>query len=144
MPLQLIPPIHRTTHRIGLYLAATGESRLTQGEAHILALLAESGPATIGALHEGLGHKRTTLTSILDRLVERGLVTRTVGAADRRTFVVTLTTKGEKAARRVHRDLAALERAVTARVSSQDVRGFLRVIAAVEHEARAAASRDHG
>jgi hypothetical protein len=89
MPLRLVPPIHRATHRIGLYLAGLRDDALSQGEAHILALLATSGPSTIAELHRGLAHKRSTLTSILDRLAARGFVTRAVGSADRRTFVVT-------------------------------------------------------
>src|SRR5438067_12771447 len=94
MPLRVVPPIHRATHRIGLYLADLREYGLSQGESHIMALLATSGPATIAELHKGLAHKRSTLTSILDRLSERGLVTRAVGATDRRTFVITPTAKG--------------------------------------------------
>src|SRR6266849_7803880 len=105
MPLRLVPPIHRATHRIGLYLASVRQHRLSQGEAHILALLATSGPSTIAELHKGLAHKRSTLTSILDRLADRGFVTRDVGAADRRTFVIRPTAKGRHAARRVHRHL---------------------------------------
>jgi len=136
MPLRLVPPIHRATHRIGLYLAALREHALSQGEAHILALLASSGPSTIADLHKGLAHKRSTLTSILDRLSERGLVTRAVGESDRRTFIVTPTARGRAVARRVQRHLADLERAVEARVSADDVRKFLKVIAAVEDEAR--------
>ena len=136
MPLRLVPPIHRATHRIGLYLAALREHALSQGEAHILALLASSGPSTIADLHEGLAHKRSTLTSILDRLSERGLVTRAVSESDRRTFIVTPTARGRAVARRVQRHLADLERAVEARVSADDVRKFLKVIAAVEDEAR--------
>ena len=73
MPLRLIPHIHRATHRIGLYLADLREFGLSQGEAHILAHLAKAAPATINDLHRGLAHKRSTLTSILDRLTERGL-----------------------------------------------------------------------
>jgi len=136
MPLRLVPPIHRATHRIGLYLAALREQALSQGEAHILALLASSGPSTIADLHKGLAHKRSTLTSILDRLAERGLITRAVGESDRRTFIVTPTARGRAVARRVQRHLAGLERAVQARVSADDVRKFLKVIAAVEDEAR--------
>jgi DNA-binding MarR family transcriptional regulator len=68
MALRLVPPIHRATHRIGLYLADLREHGLSQGEAHILAHLATSAPATIADLHAGLAHKRSTLTSILDRL----------------------------------------------------------------------------
>jgi DNA-binding MarR family transcriptional regulator len=135
MPLRLVPPIHRATHRIGLYLAGLRDDALSQGEAHILALLATAGPSTIAELHRGLAHKRSTLTSILDRLADRGFVTRAVGSADRRTFVVTPTTKGRRVATRVYRHLTDLERAAAARVSSDDIRGFMKVLAAVEEEA---------
>mgnify|MGYP001086514632 CR=1 FL=1 len=141
MPLRLVPPIHRATHRIGLYLAGLKDEALSQGEAHILALLATSGPATIAELHRGLAHKRSTLTSILDRLADRGFVTRAVGSADRRTFVVTPTAKGRRVAIRVHRHLTDLERAAAARVSSDDIRGFMKVLAAVEDEAHRRTSR---
>jgi DNA-binding MarR family transcriptional regulator len=133
--ITLVPRIHRATHRIGLYLATLDEYALSQGEAHILALLAMSGPTTIADLHRGLAHKRSTLTSILDRLVARGFVTRHVGTADRRTFVVATTTRGRTVARAVLRHLADLERAVKAHVTPADLRAFLKVIAAVEDEA---------
>jgi DNA-binding MarR family transcriptional regulator len=135
MPLRLVPPIHRATHRIGLYLAHLREDGLSQGEAHILALLASSGPSTIADLHRGLAHKRSTLTSILDRLVDRDFVTRDVGESDRRTFLITPTTKGRHAAKRVHEQLTALEAAVARRVTPADVKGFMKVVSAMEHEA---------
>jgi DNA-binding MarR family transcriptional regulator len=141
MPLRFVPPIHRATHRIGLYLAELREHGLSQGEAHILAHLATSGPTTIADLHRGLAHKRSTLTSILDRLVARGFITRQVGTADRRTFVVTPTARGRQVAARVHRHLETLERAIAGRVSADDVRGFARVIAVVEEEAHRRFSR---
>jgi len=108
---------------------------LTQGEAHILGLLAHSGRAHVADLHRGLAHKRSTLTSILDRLARRGLITRTVGATDRRTFVVRLTAKGRKLAKRVQRHLSALERAVVRRVSAANIKGFNKVVATLEQEA---------
>jgi DNA-binding MarR family transcriptional regulator len=135
MPLRLIPPIHRATHRIGLYLAHLRDDGLSQGEAHILALLATSGPSTIADLHRGLAHKRSTLTSILDRLVDRDFITREVGKADRRTFTITPTAKGRQAARRVHDHLEELEAAVGRRVTAADVKGFMKVVSVVEHEA---------
>ncbi len=141
MPLKLVPPIHRATHRIGLYLADLRDEGLSQGEAHILALLATSGPSSIADLHRGLAHKRSTLTSILDRLAGRGFVTRAVGASDRRTFVITPTAKGRRVASRVHRHLTDLERAAAARVSSEDIRRFMKVLAAVEGEAHARTRR---
>jgi DNA-binding MarR family transcriptional regulator len=135
MPLRLVPPIHRATHRIGLYLAHLREDGLSQGEAHILALLATAGPSTIADLHRGLAHKRSTLTSILDRLADRDFITREVGEADRRTFLITPTAKGRQAARRVHDHLVELETAVARRVTPADVKGFMKVVSAVEHEA---------
>jgi DNA-binding MarR family transcriptional regulator len=141
MRLQLVPPIHRATHRIGLYLATLPENGLTQGEAHILALLATSGPSTIADLHKGLAHKRSTLTSILDRLADRGLITRAVGASDRRTLVVTPTAKGRRVADRVHAHLVDLERTVASHLSANDLRAFLKVITAVEEEAHRRAAQ---
>jgi DNA-binding MarR family transcriptional regulator len=136
MPLRLVPQIHRATHRIGLYLADLEAEKLTQGEAHILALLAGRAPATVGELHEGLAHKRSTLTSILDRLAARGLITRTVGEADRRTFVIALTPRGRTAAIRVLRHLTALERTIARRVTAADLKAFVKVAGAIEQEAR--------
>ena len=136
MSLRLVPQIHRATHRIGLYLATLREDGLSQGEAHILALLATAGPATIAELHRGLAHKRSTLTSILDRLAARGFITREVSATDRRTFVIAPTAKGASIARRVHRHLLDLEEGVGRRVSADDVKSFMKVVSAVEDEAR--------
>jgi DNA-binding MarR family transcriptional regulator len=135
MSLRLVPHIHRATHRIGLYLATLRDDGLSQGEAHILALIATSGPATIAELHRGLAHKRSTLTSILDRLAARGFITREVGASDRRTFVIAPTAKGASIARRVHRHLLDLEEAVGRRVSADDLKSFMKVVSAVEDEA---------
>jgi DNA-binding MarR family transcriptional regulator len=141
MALRLVPPIHRATHRIGLYLADVREGGLSQGEAHILAHLAGSGAATIAELHAGLAHKRSTLTSILDRLVARGLVTRDPGVEDRRTFIIDLTARGRRVAADVQRHLAALEEAVGRRVTRDDVRAFLKVLGAVEELARQGTGR---
>jgi DNA-binding MarR family transcriptional regulator len=118
-----------------LYLAHLPDEGLSQGEAHILALLATSGPSPIADLHRGLAHKRSTLTSILDRLAGRGFITRDVGESDRRTFLITPTAKGRRAATRVHAHLTALERAVARRVSAADVKAFMKVVSAVEDEA---------
>jgi DNA-binding MarR family transcriptional regulator len=141
MPLRLVPPIHRATHRIGLYLADRRDGGLSQGEAHILALLAAKSPATIAELHRGLAHKRSTLTSILDRLAERRFITRTVGAADRRTFVIALTAHGRRAAAAVLKHLTEIEQAVARRVSADDIAAFLRVVTAVELEAHERTAR---
>jgi DNA-binding MarR family transcriptional regulator len=135
MPLRFVHPVHRATHRIGLYLDALREPALTQGEAHILALLAQRSPAKVADLHRGLAHKRSTLTSILDRLADRGLINREVGTTDRRTFLISLTPKGRTLAKRVSRHLSDLERRVAQRVRATDLKGFKNVVEALEQEA---------
>ncbi|HET9315405.1 MAG TPA: MarR family transcriptional regulator [Vicinamibacteria bacterium] len=136
MHLSLVPPVHRATHRIGLLLAATRPALgLNQGEAHLLAELHESGPSTVGALHRAFAHRKSTLTGILDRMEERGLVKRQLRAEDRRSFSVELTPKGRQAAARAHKRLADLEGAVRQRVSASDLRGFQAVVEALAKEA---------
>jgi DNA-binding MarR family transcriptional regulator len=139
-PLRLVPPLHRATHRVGLYLARSQAAALSQGEAHILALLAHAKPLTVGSLHDGLAHKRSTLTSILDRLEARALITRAVGQSDRRTFVVTLTARGRRIANQVFDQIVTLERAVARQVSEGDLAGFANVLSAIETEAHARAA----
>jgi len=98
-------------------------------------MLDHSAPAKISDLHHGLAHKRSTLTSILDRLAARGLITREVGKTDRRTFWVKLTAKGRTVARRVGRHLSVLEQSVVKRATATDIKGFKNVIAILEQEA---------
>jgi DNA-binding MarR family transcriptional regulator len=106
----MIQEIQRAAHLIGLHIDRAGLG-VTQAEAHVLAHLA-GGSATVGELHRAFGHKRSTLTSVLDRLEERGYVTRTVNPDDRRSFVVATTRTGAAVARRVTRVLDELERAI--------------------------------
>jgi DNA-binding MarR family transcriptional regulator len=128
MALRLIPHIHRATHRIGMHIAGLSDPAVNQAEAHVLAHLASAGEATIGQVHRAFGHKRSTLTSILDRLEERDLIARTSDERDRRTFVVSLTKAGRAAARRVTGHLEAFERRALQTAAPADVRAFLRVL----------------
>ncbi len=119
--LVLIPAVHRATHRIGLWLqAAQPPVEVSQGEAHLLAHLAEAGPCSVAALHRAFAHKRSSLTTYLDRLESRGYVVRTTRPEDRRSFLVSLTPAGSVVAARVHRRLAALEVAALRQLSERD------------------------
>src|SRR5206468_5568227 len=97
--------------------------------------LAQSGPATVGALHKALAHKRSTLTSILDRLVERGFAARETDTEDRRTFLVSLTRKGKRVAIKTRRHLLDLEMAVRREFPGDVLDTAVAVLAAVEDAA---------
>ena len=134
-PLRLIPDVHRATHRIGIYLDSLG---ITQGEGHILSQLAVSGDTTVAELHRALAHRRSTLTSILDRLAERGFITRESDPKDRRSFVVRLTKKGKSAAARVHQGLASIEEKALGSVTNQCLQSAVELLRTLETTAEQA------
>jgi len=129
-PLRLIPQVHRATHRIGLRIAeALG---VTQAEAHVLQHLASHGDCTVGDLHRAFAHRRSTLTSVLDRLADGALVERRASEDDRRTFVVSLTPAGRTVAQRVHAELQRIEDRTLALAGPRNLKGFSEILAALE------------
>jgi DNA-binding MarR family transcriptional regulator len=130
MSLRLIPAVHRATHGIALFIERHNPG-LSQGEAHILAHLAEKGEQTVGQCLDALAHRRSTLTGILDRLEKRGAIERLPHEQDRRTFVVKLTGPGKKLAQDVHKLLAEVEARVLAELKGKQVKGFDAVLEAM-------------
>lgn len=130
--IDFVAPVERATHLISLYLAMTlGELGVTHGEAHVLARLAHGGSSP-GELHAAFGHKRSTLTSILDRLETRGFTHREIHPSDRRSSMITLTHDGEAAAVVVGEAVARLESAVGEVTTRRDRSGFVKVLAALD------------
>jgi DNA-binding MarR family transcriptional regulator len=136
--LRLIPEVHRATHRIGIYLDSLG---ITQGEGHILSHLAASGDSSIAELHRALAHRRSTLTSILDRLADRQLITRESDLKDRRSFIVRLSKRGKAVAARVHRELARIEESALKGVTGRQYQSVVKVLQTLEKTADAASVR---
>lgn len=131
----IVPAIERATHMLALWIErALGDLRLTQAEAHVLAYLASHAPCSINDLHRSFGHKRSTLTSILDRLEERGWIARGAHPASRRLVLVELTDAGRAVAQQVSAALRTLEGRVLARTGDADAAAFLRMLQALEEE----------
>ena len=120
------------THEIAVALERANFG-VNQPEAHILAHLAESGASTVADIHRTFGHKRSTLTSILDRLESRQLIERVVSTSDRRSFVVTLTNTGASVAGEVQTWLRALEANIVSHLDHRQVAAFDAFTAAVRH-----------
>ncbi len=133
---RLVPEVERATHAIALWVERTFQNpRLTQAEAHVLAYLAAHAPCSINTLHRGFGHKRSTLTSLLDRLEGRGWIVRGPDPSSRRQVLVHLTVAGRPVAEQVDGALRALEARVLSRAGSADAAAFLRVLSTLEEEA---------
>src|SRR6476619_8193022 len=113
---EIVAPLERSVHALSLRLSTPG---LTQAEAHVLARLA-SGPASLGELHRSFGHKRSTLTAVVDRLEAKRYVARAANPQDRRSVIVSLTAAGRPVARRAHRAVQEVERAVASACSRCD------------------------
>ena len=109
---------------------------ITQAEAHVLAQLHRRGPTSIADLQREFGHKRSTLTSVIDRLETRRWVRREINTADRRSFIIHLTRGGKSAARQVTAVLDELESHVRAHVSGRDLTGLEAVATALAAAAR--------
>jgi DNA-binding MarR family transcriptional regulator len=131
----LVPALEHATHAVALWIEhAFSDLRLTQAEAHVLAFLAEYAPCSINDLHHSFGHKRSTLTSLLDRLESRRWIRRTAHPTSRRLVQVELTDSGGAVAARVSAAVHGLEERLQARVGPEDAATFLRVLQALEGE----------
>ena len=113
----MIAALRRITRAIDLHSRLLlQKSGLTIPQLVALQAIQRSQPITVGALARGIHLGAATVTGILGRLENRGLVSRTRGDLDRRSVVVQLTDDGAKLVAeapsllqdRFHRELAKL------------------------------------
>jgi DNA-binding MarR family transcriptional regulator len=133
----LIAQLQAATHRVVDHLSAElRELGRTPGEVTALAHLKPGEPIAVAELQGATGQRPSTLTGVIDRLERRGLIARVVNPRDRRSFVLELSTGGERAAAEVRAAFSALEERVLASVGERSVAGFLRVVEALDDAAR--------
>ena len=133
----LILALHRATHATLQALAVRlADLNLTASEINVLANLADGRTRSIGELGSDTATKPTTLTSVLDRLVRKGYVTRELDPADRRSFRVSLTAAGRGVAGAVRAAAEDLESTALAVLSDADLAGFRAVTAALAEVSR--------
>ena len=119
MALEFLSPLHKASRQISMYLEArTRALGLSPLEGHILTYLRTYAPAPVGELVRVFGVKRSTLTSLLDRLEKSGLVRREINPDDRRSFLVHISAQGRELTGRVNRLLEGLEADIRKRVRS--------------------------
>ena len=104
---------------------------LSAPEGHLLSYVRRYGPSPMGELTRVFGHRKSTLTSMVDRLCERGLMARQVNPEDRRSFVVSTTARAGRLVEAGGAVLRRLEGAVRRRVSRAAVQGFGEVLEAI-------------
>lgn len=97
--------LHRAAQRMRAALDDAARSHGLAGARDwlVLSALRTGSPATQLVLARAVGLDKTTLTSLLDRLEARGLITRVLGSNDRRIRIPSLTPAGRAVQRRVAR-----------------------------------------
>ncbi|HWF81830.1 MAG TPA: MarR family transcriptional regulator [Streptosporangiaceae bacterium] len=136
-PEQVMLELQRATHAMLRVLAARlADENLPPSEINVLANLADGQFRSVGELAADAGVKPTTLTSILDRLGQRGYLARELDLGDRRSFVVHLTPEGAKAAQRASAAMADIVSEATGSLTEADVAGFRKVVRALTEAAR--------
>jgi len=132
MRFQFLSPIHKASRRIGDCLEGFCASfGLSNPEGHLVSYLRSYEPRTVGELLRVFGMKASTATSMLNRLLEAGLILREASAADRRRVVIRLTRRGRAVGAKLQARIAALEAAIRAEVNGSQVEGFQAVMDAI-------------
>ena len=132
MPLKFLSPIHKASRQMTIYLEGeTLELGVSPVEGHLLSFLRTYAPSPVSELERVFGHKRSTLTSMLDRLSDRGLLTRQINADDRRSFTIELTADGRKLAGKLEKKLQAFEQRLNDRINDKQMAGFQAVMEAI-------------
>ena len=72
------------------------QTNLSTSQLLVMELMAASGDLTVGRIAERVGLAQATVTAIVDRLADRGLVSRRRSDTDRRQVNVSLTAEGRQ------------------------------------------------
>jgi MarR family transcriptional regulator, organic hydroperoxide resistance regulator len=125
--------LQRTTHHASHALStALADLNLSAAEINTLANLAHRGALSVRELSAETGTRASTLTGVLDRLENRGYLTRELDPTDRRSFRLPLTDAGRAVAERVRAAVSDLERDALVRLSPTQIAGFHAVVAALQ------------
>ena len=77
------------------------ELKMAPGQQRVLTILSRHDSMSQRDLLEEMGLARATLSELLTRLEEKGLIERVRSKADRRVIIISLTKKGKTAAKKV-------------------------------------------
>lgn len=97
-------------------------------ELDLVALLTSGGPTSVKSLVADLGLPRSTMTAIVDRLQERGLVNRHPNPHDRRSVVLEATPAAEEALRRYQQGMMGLVDHIKKVLTDEEREEFTRLV----------------
>lgn len=113
--------MNREHNRAFQQIGVTGE------QAHVLSLLWELGPMTIGELQKLLALSSPTLTGTIDRMVEQDLVRRVRSPRDKRATIIE-PAENSALRRNIERVIEETDRRCFAALSAPERRDLLRLL----------------
>lgn len=119
---RLVPALLSIAKSTRAFLALLlSEIDLHPGQDQLLNRLVSGDPVSVSMLADQLAVRPSTVSKMLDRLIEKGLVERATHSRDARRTMVTLTRQGESAQRSVKIIWDRLENELTSALSTGDV-----------------------
>lgn len=138
----LLNSMLRLDHRLMEYLQAHQNETwlavdLTMQQLKVLFIVfsREGGTATAGQIAHGLGVSLSTVTGIVDRLCDHGLVTRGEDPRDRRVTQITITPAGRELIEQLHHASLSRLAPLLQRLDTDTLRLFKRALDALSQAA---------
>lgn len=94
----------------------------------VMTVLRETQPASIGAIAEAALTKRSTISRIIDRMIEQGLVSTESNPEDNRITEVTLTAAGQQTLRKLTPIVGRQFTRAMAGINNRDIAHLLRTL----------------
>ncbi|MGB9937335.1 MAG: MarR family winged helix-turn-helix transcriptional regulator [Methanobacterium sp.] len=101
---------------------------LTIAEASAIYAIGPEEPKTMKQIAETLGVAVSTPTRTIDRLLEKGFVSRTVGEKDRRQLLVELTPKGKELLDDIDKENLEITRKMLKGLSDEEIETFKEIL----------------
>jgi DNA-binding MarR family transcriptional regulator len=111
-----------------LYEQLTGQNDITPRQFGVLLTLYQRGTLTLTEIAGHIRVDRSTLGEMINRMVERSLITKRNNGSDRRSAEVLLAPAGKKVLLEIVSGAAELQGALLAPLSAQDRAHFMRCI----------------
>ena len=102
----------------------------------VMTVLREQQPASIGAIAEAALTKRSTISRIIDRMVEQGLVSTEPNPEDNRITEVTLTPAGQQTLRKLTPIVGRQFSRAMVGISNRDIAHLLRTLKKISDNLR--------
>ncbi len=105
-----------------------GQYRVTVSQGYTMLSLPESESVTMNALSETMGLANSTMTRMIDQLVDKGFVRREADVEDRRVVRVSLTAQGQETRRSLEQAKQYFFGLVLAEIPQDERHGILQVL----------------